>query len=105
MAQGSHPYFLPPWHKGTTILSTHSPSHSRNPKGCSYCKGLVLEDCTFDADADLAFEDSDVNATILSHVTSVKNPRTGSIRARSIGELIIDANILPPADCRIVTES
>ena len=25
-----------------------------------YCEGLVLEDCTFDADADLAFEDSDV---------------------------------------------
>ena len=66
-----------------------------------YCKGLVLEDCTFDADADLAFEDSDVRATIMSPVTSIKNPRTGSITLPSVGELILDANILPPADCKI----
>lgn len=66
-----------------------------------YCEGLVLEDCTFDTDADLAFEDSDVRATILSPVTSIKNPRTGSITLPSVGELILDANILPPADCKI----
>lgn len=66
-----------------------------------YCEGLVLEDCTFDTDADLAFEDSDVQATILSSVTSIKNPRTGSITLPSVGELILDANILPPADCKI----
>lgn len=66
-----------------------------------YCEGLVLEDCTFDTDADLAFEDSDVHATILSPVTSIKNPRTGSITLPSVGELILDANILPPADCKI----
>lgn len=66
-----------------------------------YCDNLVMEDCTFDPDADLAFEDSDVRATILSHVTSIKNPRTGSISLPSVGELIIDANILPPADCNI----
>ncbi len=64
-----------------------------------YCEGLVLEDCTFDADADLAFEDSDVRATIMSPVTSIKNPRT----LPSVGELILDANILPPADCKIET--
>lgn len=68
-----------------------------------YCEGLVLEDCTFDADADLAFEDSDVRATIMSPVTSIKNPRTGSIILPSVGELILDANILPPADCKIET--
>ena len=68
-----------------------------------YCEGLVLEDCTFDADADLAFEDSDVRATIMSPVTSIKNPRTGSITLPSVGELILDANILPLADCKIET--
>ncbi len=68
-----------------------------------YCEDLVLEDCTFDADADLAFEDSDVRATIMSPVTSIKNPRTGSIILPSVGELILDANILPPADCKIET--
>lgn len=66
-----------------------------------YCEGLVLEDCIFDSDADLAFEDSSLDATILSPVTSIKNPRTGSIKVPSVGELIIDSNILPPADCKI----
>lgn len=66
-----------------------------------YCKDLVLEDCTFADDADLAFEDSDVEATILSPVTSIKNPRTGHIRVVSAGEVIRDENILAPADCVI----
>ncbi len=69
-----------------------------------YCKGLILEDCIFGDDADLAFEDSEVNATVKSNIISVKNPRTGSIRALAIGETILDANILPPADCLIETE-
>ncbi len=66
-----------------------------------YCKDLVMEDCTFADDADLAFEDSDVEATILSPVTSIKNPRTGHIRVVSAGEVIRDENILAPADCVI----
>ena len=61
----------------------------------------MLEDCTFDPDADLAFEDSDLRATILSPVTSVKNPRSGSIKVPSIGELILDEHILQPASCII----
>jgi len=69
-----------------------------------YCNNLVLEDCTFGDDADLAFEDSEVYATVKSNIVSVKNPRTGSVKALAIGEVIIDANILSPADCRIVTE-
>lgn len=66
-----------------------------------YCTDLVLENCTFDADCDRAFEDSIVKATILSPVTSVKNPRSGLIRAKSYGQIIIDSNILPPANCKI----
>lgn len=69
-----------------------------------YCKGLIMEDCIFGDDADLAFEDSEVNATIKSNIISVKNPRTGSIKALAIGETILDANILSPADCKIETE-
>lgn len=68
-----------------------------------YCDNLVLENCRMRDDADLAFEYSDVNATINGHVTSIKNPRTGSIHADSVGEIIIDANIKPPADCVITT--
>lgn len=70
-----------------------------------YAEGLVLENCTFENDADLAFEYSDVNAVVLNNIPSVKNPRTGSIKAASIGEVIIDANIKAPADCRIITNS
>ncbi|MCH5222122.1 MAG: DUF3737 family protein [Muribaculaceae bacterium] len=69
-----------------------------------YCKNLILENCSFGDDADLAFEDSDLDATIISNIVSVKNPRTGSIKAHSIGEIIIDKNILAPADCKIETE-
>nr|QIM10807.1 hypothetical protein Muribac1_0160 [uncultured Muribaculaceae bacterium] len=69
-----------------------------------YCENLVMEDCTFGDDADLAFEDSEVKATVRSNIVSVKNPRTGFINALAIGEVILDANILAPADCKIVTE-
>ena len=55
-----------------------------------YCRDLTLIDCIFDSDCDLAFEDSEVNATILSPVTSIKNPAKGRISAQEIGEIIID---------------
>lgn len=66
-----------------------------------YAKGLVLEDCTFEPDADLAFEYSEVEATVNSHITSVKNPLTGHIKAESYGEIILDENIKAPANCII----
>ena len=66
-----------------------------------YAHGLTLTDCTFAPDADLAFEDSELNATILSPMTSIKNPRTGSITLPSVGALIIDENVLAPNDCKI----
>ena len=68
-----------------------------------YAKGLVLENCTFAPDADLAFEYSEVQADVRSAITSVKNPLTGRIVADSFGEIIIDPNIKAPGDCRIET--
>ena len=68
-----------------------------------YADGLVLENCTFEPDADLAFEYSDVQATVLNEIPSVKNPRTGFVKARSYGEIIIDENMKAPGDCRIET--
>ena len=64
-----------------------------------YIDNLVLEDCTFEPDADLAFEYSSVQATVKGHVVSIKNPRSGSIRVESCGELIRDANAKAPDDC------
>lgn len=69
-----------------------------------YTEGLVMEDCVMGDECDLAFEDASVDATVKSAIVSVKNPRSGSIRALAIGEVIKDANILPPADCQIQTE-
>ena len=66
-----------------------------------YCENLILEDCTFEPDADLAFEYSSVHATVKGHITSVKNPRSGRIHADSIGEVIIDKNIKQPGNCII----
>ena len=69
-----------------------------------YCDNLVMENCEFEADADLAFEDSSLTADINSNITSVKNPRHGYIKAKKIDTLILDKNILQPADCIIETE-
>lgn len=97
----------------STLRGEYLGWHSRNLKliNCHisgtqplcYTRGLVLENCTFEADCDLAFEDSEVNATILSPVTSVKNPRTGTIIAESYGQVIIDENLRAPGDCKILT--
>ena len=66
-----------------------------------YCENLILEDCTFAPNADLAFEHSSVQATILSAVTSIKNPKSGIIRCQTVGEYIHDADAKAPDDCRL----
>ena len=54
-----------------------------------YCTHLTLIDCAM-IDTDLAFEKSEVNATITTHVISIKNPYDGLIIAPSVGEIIKD---------------
>ena len=51
--------------------------HIKGTQPLCYCKNLTLVDCTFD-DADLAFEYSEVNATVKGYIESVKNPKSGS---------------------------
>ncbi|MBO5098016.1 MAG: DUF3737 family protein [Agathobacter sp.] len=65
-----------------------------------YCKGLVLEDCEMDG-CDLSFERSEVVATVKGHIDSVKNPITGSVHADSIGEIILEEEIVTPGKCKI----
>ncbi len=67
-----------------------------------YADGLVLENCTFGDDSDLMFEYSTVNADIRGHIAGVKNPASGRIIADSIGQIILDGNIKPPANCQIL---
>ena len=52
-----------------------------------YCKGLTLVNCTMEG-TDLSFEYSDVQADVRGHILSVKNPRSGTITADSVGEVI-----------------
>ena len=63
-----------------------------------------MEDCEMGDECDLAFEDSSLKATVNSGIVSVKNPKTGHLKALTIGEVILDSNILAPADCVITTE-
>lgn len=68
-----------------------------------YCENLILEDCTFAPNADLAFEHSSVQATILSAVTSIINPKSGRIQCQSIGEFIHNADTKTPDDCQVIS--
>ena len=54
-----------------------------------YCKNLKLINCKM-IDADLAFEKSEVEATINSDVISIKNPKSGTIEVTGVDEIIMD---------------
>lgn len=77
--------------------------HITETQPLCYCDNLVLEDCTFGSDCDLAFEYSTVEATVKGHLDSIKNPSSGHIHVESVREIIIDGNIKAPADCVITT--
>lgn len=66
-----------------------------------YCRGLKLINCEM-IDADLAFERSDVEATLTAPVISIKNPKSGYIKLPSVGEIIKD---YPEYTCEIITEN
>lgn len=58
-----------------------------------YCKDLKLINCTME-ETDLSFEYSDVEAEVKGHIISVKNPKSGTIIADSIGEIIWDDPVM-----------
>lgn len=63
-----------------------------------YCKGLKLINCKCEQ-CDFAFEKSETEAEILSDVISIKNPYKGTIRVKSVGEIIRDD---PKSDGEII---
>ena len=67
-----------------------------------YVSGLVMENCIMLPDTDLCFEDSILEATINSSITSIKNPAGGFIKAMGIDEIIIDKNCKNPGACKII---
>jgi len=54
-----------------------------------YCENLKLINCTTEQ-CDLAFENSDVEASILGNVESIKNPLSGVIYVDSVNDVIMD---------------
>ena len=58
-----------------------------------YCKDLRLIGCTMEG-TDLAFEYSDVEATVLGHVDSIKNPKSGEILVDTVGEVIMEDAVM-----------
>jgi len=58
-----------------------------------YCTNLTLKNCTME-NCDLAFEYSDVTAEVNSHIDSVKNPKSGTIVAESVGEVIMEDAVM-----------
>lgn len=54
-----------------------------------YCKSLRLIDCEM-IDTDLAFERSEVEATLTTPIVSIKNPLSGHICVPAVGEIIRD---------------
>lgn len=58
-----------------------------------YCKNLKLVNCIMES-TDLSFEYSEVNAEIKGNIISVKNPKSGTIIADSIGEIIKEDSVM-----------
>lgn len=73
-------------------------------QGLCYIEGLKLVNCKL-LDTSLAFEYcSDVDAQVISRIDSVKNPISGTIRAKAIGEIIQDDPALDTTKVTITTE-
>lgn len=58
-----------------------------------YCKNLKLINCTMEG-CDLSFEYSETEADVIGHIDSVKNPKSGTITADSVGEIISEDPVM-----------
>jgi len=68
-----------------------------------YCKNLKLIDCTTDG-CDLAFEYSDVIATVKGNIVSIKNPASGSITVDSVGDIVMEDSVIE-SKCDIIVNN
>ena len=75
--------------EGLTLINCHI----SGTQPLCYCKDLKLINCTMEA-TDLSFEYSNVQAEIIGHVDSVKNPRSGHITLDSVGEVIMTDDVV-----------
>ena len=72
-------------------------------QGMCYMENVVMKNCKL-LNTNLAFEYSTVDAEIDSTIDSVKNPYSGKIQAKDIGEIIFDNPEMKQEDTRIILE-
>lgn len=70
-------------------------------QGMCYIDNLVMKNCKL-INTTLAFEYSTIDADIDGSIDSVINPTSGTIRAESIGELIMEKDKIDPSKTKIV---
>ena len=88
------------WHSKNLCLVR---CHISGEQPLCYVDGLTLQDCTFDAACDRAFEDSsNIDARILGTIAGIKNPISGRIHADRVLSVTIDENVKQPASCEIL---
>ncbi|MCR5249056.1 MAG: DUF3737 family protein [Lachnospiraceae bacterium] len=73
-------------------------------QGMCYIEELVMKDCRL-VDTTLAFEYSSADVSVNGRIESVFNPKSGTIRADEIGELIIEKDEIDPSRTKIVCEA
>lgn len=73
-------------------------------QGMCYIENLVMKNCKL-LNTTLAFEYSDVEAEIDGGIDSVLNPKSGSIRADEIRELILEPDKIDPSRTTIICHS
>jgi hypothetical protein len=73
-------------------------------QGMCYMENVILKNCKL-LNTNLAFEYSTVDATVESSIESVKNPYSGKIVAKSIGEVIFDNPEMKAENTEIIVEN
>ena len=69
-----------------------------------YIDELVMKNCKL-INTTLAFEYANVDAEVSSRIESVFNPASGTIKAREIGELIVEKDKTDPTKFNIVCDN
>ena len=72
-------------------------------QGFCYIENLVMKNCKL-VNTALAFEFSTVDVEVISKIDSVFNPKSGVIKAKEIGTLIMDNKNINPEDTKIIVE-
>ena len=86
--------------KNVTLINSTIESH----QGLCYMDHIKLIKCKL-INTDLCFEYcSNIDADIISDVDSIKNPYSGTIKAKSVKELILDEKFIDPHMTRIIIE-